>query len=95
MQDGKTHFLSMYVIDRKGNLIENYRKHFLYTPDYKFCRDGECFKTVSIKNTLNQPIKIGLGICMDINPKDFIDYSKYELADFFKKENVDGISNHN
>ena len=83
----------MYIIDRNGKLIDNYRKTFLYEPDYKFCREGECFKTVTIKNTLNNELKLGIGICMDINPKDFIDYSKCELAEFFLKEDVDAIGN--
>jgi predicted amidohydrolase len=86
------HLNSLYVIDREGKLIENYSKHFLYETDYKFCRKGKSFKTVNVKTKDGQEIKIGLGICMDLNEEDFKPTSDFELANFFIKENVDFIS---
>ena len=81
----------MYVIDRTGDLILNYRKHFLYTTDKDFCRAGKGFSTVDIKDRKGQVVKVGVGICMDINPKDFLDYSLYEIANFFLKEDIDFV----
>ena len=84
----------MYVIDPNGKLLLNYSKHFLYETDKKFCRPGNKFKTVSIKTKKGFNLKIGIGICMDINPHEFRDYSLYELANFFLEENIDFIGNY-
>ena len=82
----------MYIIDRQGKLVLNYRKHFLYETDYKFCRRGESFKTVSITTKAGQKMKIGIGICMDLTAEDFKDFTLHEIANFFIKEDVDFIS---
>lgn len=81
----------MYVVDPEGKLALNYNKHFLYEVDYKFCRIGDKFKTVDIKTKNGDTLKVGVGICMDLNPEDFKDYSLFEIANFFIKENVDFI----
>jgi protein N-terminal amidase len=81
----------MYVISPDGNLVLNYSKHFLYESDKPFCRAGDGFKTVQITTKQGCQLKVGVGICMDINPYEFQDYSKYELATFFKGEDVDFI----
>ena len=90
-KDDKEHFNSMYIIDPNGKLVLNYSKHFLYETDKKFCRAGKGFQSITIKTKTNVNLKIGIGICMDINPKDFIDYKLYELANFFIKEDIDFI----
>lgn len=81
----------MYVISPEGQLALNYNKHFLYETDYKFCRVGERFRTVQIRTKSGHEMKVGVGICMDLNPEDFGDYSLFEIANFFLRESVDFI----
>jgi protein N-terminal amidase len=82
---------SLMVIDRKGNLLHNYRKHFLYETDKKWCKEGGQFETVELENTKGQKYKAGLGICMDINPFEFRDPSKYEFGIFMLTQKVDAV----
>ena len=70
----------MYIIDPNGNLVLNYSKHFLYETDKKFCRAGNGFQTVQITTKKGVNLNIGIGICMDINPKDFIAVSYTHLT---------------
>lgn len=43
----------MYCIDRKGNLILNFRKKYLFKTDEKFYLSGEQYSTIKIKNREN------------------------------------------
>jgi protein N-terminal amidase len=62
--------ISAYVVDSDGKLVANARKHFLYETDYKWAEEGESFKAVDVIIKKDQSsIKVGLGICMDLNPK--------------------------
>lgn len=42
-----------------------------------------------MKNLDGIKFKAGLAICMDINPYEFIDPTKFELADHMKTEKID------
>lgn len=44
---------------------------------------------IELKNKEGKTFKAGLGICMDINPYEFIDNSKFELSDFCKEKEID------
>jgi protein N-terminal amidase len=81
------YYNSQYIIDHNGKLLHNYRKYFLYETDKKWCSEGSSFlsfKTELIKH--NRSIQIGTGICMDINPKDFVaPWDEYEFATFHKQ----------
>ena len=81
----------MYVINDQGQLVLNYSKHFLYETDKLFCRPGPGFKTVEVTTRQGRVLKVGVGICMDINPYEFLDYSLFELATFFKEKDVDFV----
>jgi protein N-terminal amidase len=69
------------VIDRKGEPILNYRKTHLYYNDELWCKEGQGFKDLEIVNTKGEKFRAVLGICMDINPKNFAS-GLYEWADF-------------
>lgn len=91
------YYNSAYVIDKHGTLLHVYRKHFLYTTDKAWSEPGDSF--LSFDTVLgtgsngsdagddrNNKIKLGVGICMDINPEDFIaPWSAFELANYHKK----------
>lgn len=85
----ENYYNSMMVISPEGQLIENCRKKFLYVTDKTWAVEGEDFKCIEIrKNT--KIYKVGLGICMDINPYEFTaPFNKYELATFWKSQNID------
>lgn len=92
-KDGKKKHLynSMYVIDREGKLKVNYRKHHLYETDEYWAEEGESFKAIELENTKGVKYKAALAICMDINPRKFLDPSKFELAEFCKQERIDAV----
>lgn len=80
---------SMMVISPEGSLIQNYRKKFLYKTDKTWALEGDSFKSISI-NIRGKSFKVGLGICMDINPYEFVaPFNSFELASFWLSENVD------
>ena len=56
--------------------------------------EGPSFETVTITTLQNVNLKIGLAICMDIDNKDFIDSSTFDLADFFISQQIDFIGNY-
>ncbi len=41
---------------------------------------------MDITNHENQKVKVGFGICMDIEVYEYIDPTKYELADKYAKD---------
>lgn len=80
---------SMMVVSPAGVLAQNYRKTFLFEMDKTWADEGDGFKCVDIQ-IRGRTLKVGLGICMDINPYEFqADFELYELATFWKDNNVD------
>lgn len=82
---------SAYLVDRSGELLLNYRKTFLFETDKTWAAEGDGFKVVELTNCLNQKFTAGLAICMDINPYEFKDNSKFELATFCKEKQIDAL----
>uniref|UniRef100_A0A7S4FQZ3 CN hydrolase domain-containing protein n=1 Tax=Eutreptiella gymnastica TaxID=73025 RepID=A0A7S4FQZ3_9EUGL len=79
------YFNSMLIVGPDGNVLERYHKHFLYTTDETWATPGDEFKTV----TLPSGVKVGMAICMDINPHKFeAPWEAYELANHCLKEKV-------
>ena len=83
------YYNSCYVIDREGKLFCNYRKTFLFETDKVWASEGDGFKSFILKNLAGVPFTAGIGICMDINPYEFLDSSKFELAEYLKEQNID------
>ncbi|KAI7856372.1 N-terminal asparagine amidohydrolase-like protein [Circinella umbellata] len=72
---------SLCCVDPKGQLIKTYQKSFLYETDEQWAKEGPGFVSMSLPN--NNEMKIGLGICMDINPYQFkTPFENYEFARF-------------
>lgn len=53
----------------------------MYFNDQLWCEEGDGFKTLEITNTKGEVFKTVIGICMDIDPKNYMS-GKYEWADF-------------
>lgn len=85
-EDNVEHFYnSSYLIDRDGKLLITYRKKHLFETDKTWAEEGQAFMAVELKTREGSIIKAGLGICMDINPYEFIDNNKFEFSDFCKE----------
>ena len=60
--------------------------------DKTWASPGPGFDTIEITNRAGQPVKIGHGICMDINPHEFTaEYSLCEFANYHLEQKVDVI----
>ncbi|KRW99769.1 Carbon-nitrogen hydrolase [Pseudocohnilembus persalinus] len=88
-KDDEQFYNSAYIVDRKGNLVQNIRKKHLYCTDKTWAQEGQEFQAVELVNHEGVYFKTGVGICMDINEKDFNNGGQFEWADFLKEQNVD------
>lgn len=69
---------STVTVSPTGDILANYRKSFLYYTDESWAAEGP---TGFFCDTLGELGKVGLGICMDINPYQFeAPWDKYEFA---------------
>jgi len=85
---GTKYYNSMCFVSPKGELLATYDKSFLYETDHNWAEEGSGFVTIDIPQWKK---KIGLGICMDINPYEYQDSSLYEFANFHKNRDTDLI----
>jgi len=86
---------SLMLVDPDGTLLVVYDKHHLYSADETWACEGESFKHVAldwIKKKDGTAVCAGLGICMDINPKGFVNpWHEFEFAQYLKDVGVDLI----
>lgn len=69
---------STVTVSPAGDVLANYRKSFLYYTDESWAAEGP---TGFFCDTLGNLGKVGLGICMDINPYQFsAPWDRYEFA---------------
>jgi protein N-terminal amidase len=69
---------STVTVSPTGEILANYRKSFLYYTDESWAAEGP---TGFFCDTLGSLGKVGLGICMDINPYQFeAPWDKFEFA---------------
>mmetsp|Transcript_4994 Transcript_4994/g.12783 ORF Transcript_4994/g.12783 Transcript_4994/m.12783 type:complete len:239 (+) Transcript_4994:312-1028(+) len=78
-------FNSQAVFQPSGELVAVYDKHFLYAADETWAKQGSGFAT--LRCDWLGGLKVGLGICMDINPCKFeAAWDEFEFASFHKRE---------
>ena len=83
---------SQLVVSREGEFIKSYKKTFLYETDITWADEGPGFETTDITNIGGDTIKVGNGIWMDINPKEFkAPFEDCEFANFHADNEVDVI----
>lgn len=69
---------STVTVSPTGEILANYRKSFLYYTDESWAAEGPAGFFCDSLGSLG---KVGLGICMDINPYQFsAPWDKYEFA---------------
>ncbi|KAI8940852.1 hypothetical protein NX059_002113 [Plenodomus lindquistii] len=88
----RTQYNSTVTVSPSGEILQNYRKSFLYYTDETWASEGPASQshTLSDAKSPDQPFfagelgalgKVTLGICMDINPYKFTSpWSDYEFA---------------
>lgn len=79
---------SCYLVNREGELIYNYRKILLYHTDKRYFAAGKEDQRPVLKlETLEgKEITVGMGICMDINYKDFFEFP---LANYCRDSQIE------
>ena len=86
------YYNSLMIITPEGKSLPSYHKHFLYKDDKTWCIEGENFGYLEIKTKNGKELKLGLGICMDINTYEFeAPWEKMEFATFCYEKKVDLI----
>ncbi|KAJ1557236.1 Carbon-nitrogen hydrolase, partial [Cladochytrium tenue] len=72
--------------DDEGVLVATYDKHFLYEVDERWAEEGDAFKAVELPlGREGTSVKVGFGICMDVNPYRFTaPFNKFEFAWFHR-----------
>jgi len=70
---------SAVLVSPKGDVLANYRKHFLFATDELWAEEGpEGFFSGDLPDGLG---RLAMGICMDLNPRRFeTPFEKYEFA---------------
>jgi protein N-terminal amidase len=87
----KKYYNALYIVDRDGKLLENYRKHHLYKDDKLWAEPGDRFLAIELTNTDGVKFKGAVAICMDLQPYEFKDFEAYELGTFCRKEKIDAL----
>jgi len=76
-RSGHSAFNSQAVVAPDGQLVQIYRKHFLYETDESWADEGEGFHVSNLPGLG----RTGLGICMDLNPRRFeAPFNDFEFA---------------
>jgi predicted amidohydrolase len=76
-------------LDRKGGVIHNYRKILMYDTDKRYFTPGSeriVFDLITLKG---KTARTSVGICMDINYKDFVEFWEFPLAEFCRDNDID------
>lgn len=82
---------SCYLVNREGELVYNYRKILLFDTDKRYFSAGKEDQRPALKlETLEgKEITVGMGICMDINYKDFKDFFEFPLANYCRDSKIE------
>ncbi|WVQ76501.1 hypothetical protein IAR50_006170 [Cryptococcus sp. DSM 104548] len=80
---------SALISSPSGEIVGNYRKTFLFETDKNWAIAGDGFKYFDLGGALG---RVAVGICMDMNPKDFVaPWDAFELANFVRDNAVDTL----
>ncbi|PWN96844.1 carbon-nitrogen hydrolase [Tilletiopsis washingtonensis] len=78
------------LLDRTGEAVHVFRKHFLYEADEAWACEGPGFEFVDLPKPLG---RLAVGICMDLNPYRFqAAFDSFELASFCVRNHVDTLA---
>ncbi|WVF66248.1 hypothetical protein IAT40_000988 [Kwoniella sp. CBS 6097] len=78
---------SAVVVSPSGEVLGNYRKAFRFETDKNWAKEGDGFVHFDLPEPLG---RVAVGICMDMNPKDFIaPWDAFELSNYCRDNSVD------
>ena len=80
---------SMYMLDREGKLVTNYRKVFLYGLENDYLSPGFDRPVVEINTLEGQKVRAALGICLDIDVATDKPESAYQFATYYRDLDID------
>lgn len=87
-----TLYNSCMITDRTGSSLFSYHKSFLFEKDKIWCVEGNGFGYLEITSHQGKKLKLGIGICMDINPYEFTSpWEKMEFSTHCFEKDVDII----
>lgn len=87
-----TLYNSCMITDRTGLPLPSYHKTFLFEKDKTWCVEGDSFGYLEIISHQGKKVKLGIGICMDINPYEFTSpWDKMEFSTYCFNKDVDII----
>ncbi|CAO1625819.1 unnamed protein product [Sympodiomycopsis kandeliae] len=82
--ESERYYNSAILTSPTGELLHSFRKHFLFTDDKIWCQEGPGFQSLTLKDA-----KIGIGICMDLNPYEFkTDFERYEFGTWCADQDI-------
>lgn len=71
-KSGDDLFNSQILVNKALNIVHTSRKVFLFDDDKLWAKAGPSFESFNLEFArLGKIVKVGTGICMDINWKDF------------------------
>ncbi|WWC67031.1 uncharacterized protein I206_100938 [Kwoniella pini CBS 10737] len=77
---------SAVVVGPSGEVVGNYRKTFRFETDKSWAKEGDGFCHFDLPEPLG---RVAVGICMDMNPKDFLaPWDAFELANYCREKAV-------
>jgi protein N-terminal amidase len=88
-KESKHYYNSQMVVSPSGEFVKSYKKHFLYDTDKSWAEEGPSFDTMELylPRKPDQVIRVGHGICMDINPWEFkADFEKFEFGCYHRDQ---------
>ncbi|KAF9578972.1 Carbon-nitrogen hydrolase [Lunasporangiospora selenospora] len=78
-EEKEEYFNSTCLVSPKGTLVSTYSKTFLYYTDENWAQEGPGFQSTDIEGLG----KVGFGICMDVNPRQFkAPFEAFEFSNF-------------
>lgn len=80
---------SCYLIDRSGSLLASYSKILMFETDKRYFTPGKDRVVQEMVSLSGDRFKAGLGICMDINYKDFENFFEFELGEYGRDQDLD------
>jgi protein N-terminal amidase len=77
------------LFDSNGGLIHEYYKHHLFDTDVVWgCQAGPAFSFTTLSFD-GKPVRTTVGICMDLNPKDFVaPWDAFEFANYILQNDI-------
>lgn len=91
------YYNSALLTSTQGEALHTFRKHFLFDADVLWCDEGPGFQCIDLtlddQEGNRRPVRVGVAICMDINPYRFqTPFDTFELTRWAHEQKVDVLA---